>query len=36
MHGLNAESLIIKVPVGTAIYVKEEGTEAVNIGPAKG
>ena len=27
MHGLNAEDLIIKVPVGTAIYVKEEGTE---------
>ncbi len=27
MHGLNANSLIIKVPVGTAVYVKEEGTE---------
>ncbi len=27
MHGLNAESLIIRVPVGAAIYVKEEGKE---------
>ena len=27
MHGLNAEGLIIKVPVGTAIYVKEEGKD---------
>lgn len=27
MHGLNAESLIIKVPVGTDIYEKEEGKE---------
>jgi GTPase len=27
MHGLNADSLIIKVPVGTAVYVREEGKE---------
>jgi GTPase len=29
MHGLNANSLVIKVPVGTAVYVKEEGRESL-------
>jgi GTP-binding protein len=29
MHGLNANSLIIKVPVGTAVYVKKEGKESL-------
>jgi GTPase len=27
MHGLNAGSLVIKVPVGTSIYLKEDGKE---------
>ena len=29
MHGLNAGDLVIKVPVGTAAYVKEKGRELV-------
>ncbi len=29
MHGINAEDLIIKVPVGTSAYVKHDGKEAL-------
>ena len=29
MHGLNADALVIKVPVGTTAYVKEDGRELV-------
>ena len=29
MHGINASDLMIKVPVGTAAYVKEEGRELI-------
>jgi GTP-binding protein len=29
MHGLNADNLIIKVPVGTAVYAKGDGKESL-------